>query len=410
VARFDAGLALVALALPFYLQPKPLGAGVYSVAEIALISSAVAFVARWLLAVRAFGLERGSPPWHAIRWSALDGVVALWVVAGGIGVLVAENFGVANREFRVVFLEPAIYYALVRASGVPVLPLVHALLLGGALVSAKAIVDWFTGTDLIRAEGVLRARGVYFSPNNLALYLDRTAPVALALALFARDAARARRALYAAAFALMLGALYLTFAKGAWLLALPAALLTIGLARGRRAVAVALLALGVLAVTLLPVLGTTRLQSLLDFGSGTTFVRLQLWQAALAMLRDHWLWGVGPDNFLYHYRTTYILPTAFAEAGLSHPHNVLLDFWTRLGLLGALLLVTLTGAFWGTAVRRYRALADGTQRALVLGTMGAMAAALAHGLIDNSFFLVDLAFALMLMLAIAGTSAAPGEA
>ena len=34
--------------------------------------------------------------------------------------------------------------------------------------------------------------------------------------------------------------------------------------------------------------------------------------------------------------------------------------------------------------------------------MASMLAALAHGLIDNSFFLVDLAFVLMLTLAIVG--------
>src|SRR5207237_8618608 len=88
------------------------------------------------------------------------------------------------------------------------------------------------------------------------------------------------------------------------------------------------------------------------------------------------------------------------EPNLSHPHDIVLDFWTRLGLIGLALLAALLIRFWRTALRAYTHLPDGQTRALMLGLMASMLAALAHGLIDNSFFLVDLAFVLMLTLAI----------
>ena len=69
-------------------------------------------------------------------------------------------------------------------------------------------------------------------------------------------------------------------------------------------------------------------------------------------------------------------------------------------LLGVVLLCALLIVFWRQALALYRRQADGTPRALTLGLMASMLAALTHGLIDNSFFLVDLAFVLMLMLAI----------
>ncbi len=418
VWRLDAGLALVALASPFYLQPKSLGIGSYSVVEIVLLLCMVSFGVRWILCKR----ERPSPPtplpfrergaqspspfqgegrragWSHFfkQLSALDYVVALWLMAGALGVVVAENFGVANREFRVVFAEPALYYLLIRTTRMDARILVNVFLLGATMVAGKGLFDWVTHRDLITAEGVLRVRSVYFSPNNLALFLDRAAPLALCLALFGTR----WRMLYFVAFALMLGALYLTFAKGAWLLALPAAFILIGVLRGRRLFVASLAVLAVLGASLLPVLGTERVRSLFDLTSGTSFIRVQLWQSTLAMIRDHPIFGVGLDNFLYQYRTRYVLPTAFAEANLSHPHDILLDFWTRLGLLGVLLLVALLVVFWRESLRRYRALPDGDARALTLGLMASMAAALAHGLIDNSFFLVDLAFVLMLTLAI----------
>ncbi|MBI1801057.1 MAG: O-antigen ligase family protein, partial [Chloroflexi bacterium] len=396
------GLALIAFAIPFYVQPTSLGIGSYAVVEVVVVLCAAGYLGRGLVALmrspraRAehFWRTRASRLWRQL--SVMDWVVLGWVACGVIGVMSAENVGVANREFRVVIVEPALYYAMIRASRANVRPLINAFLAGATVIAVKAVADWITQSDLIAAEGVLRARSVYFSPNNLALYLDRAVALALSLALFGRT----RRAWYGAACAVMMLALYLTFAKGTWLIALPMALLFIGLTRGRKVLLGSLGVLALIVVSLLPIAGTERLRSLLDLSGGTGFIRLQLWQSALAMIRDHPLWGVGLDNFLYQYRTRYILPAAFAEPGLSHPHNILLDFWTRLGLPGVGLLLFMLTAFWRRARAVYRRLPEGDARALALGVMAAMVAALAHGLIDNSFFLVDLAFVLMLTLAV----------
>ena len=62
------------------------------------------------------------------------------------------------------------------------------------------------------------------------------------------------------------------------------------------------------------------------------FLRLSLWRAAWAMAQDHPLWGVRPDNFLYYY--SVISCGAEVDPSLP-PHNLLLDFWLRLGASGA---------------------------------------------------------------------------
>jgi O-antigen ligase len=268
---------------------------------------------------------------------------------------------------------------------------------------------------------------VYGSPNNLALLLDRAVPILVAVAAFAGRRAVGqdltgfategrpvrsadwRRVLYALALLPSLAALALTFSRGALLLGLPAAMLFVGVVRGGRALWAALVALLAAAAGLAPLLGTDRFRSLLDVGSGTGFFRLRLWQSAWAMVWDHpWL-GVGPDNFLYQYRTRYILPDAWQEPNLSHPHNILLDFAARLGLGGVAILVWLQIAFWGVAWRLYRRLPEGDTRALALGLMASMAAILAHGLVDNSFFLVDLALIFFLIVGCIGRLAAVSE-
>ena len=118
------------------------------------------------------------------------------------------------------------------------------------------------------------------------------------------------------------------------------------------------------------------------------------------MIRDHPLLGVGLDNFLYAYRSHYVLPTAWEEFDLSHPHNLIFDFWLRLGLPGLMTLVWIVAAFFRRGWQAYKRSPESNWRLLTLGLMAGMVYIIAHGLVDNAFFLVDLAFASVLMLAL----------
>ncbi len=145
---------------------------------------------------------------------------------------------------------------------------------------------------------------------------------------------------------------------------------------------------------LAPYLQGTRLANAFDMTRGTGFFRLNLWQSAWRMFVDRpWL-GVGPDNFLYAYRSFYILPAAWQEPNLSHPHNVLFDWLTRLGAFGALA----GGAMVGGMIALIRqGLRDPDTRWIAIAAAGFLAAVLAHGAVDHSFFLPDLMFAFMLL-------------
>jgi O-antigen ligase len=194
-------------------------------------------------------------------------------------------------------------------------------------------------------------------------------------------------------------ALILSFSRGALLLGVPAALAVIVIGwQGRRgAVVVGVCAL--LAVIALPFLAQLpRLAGVFDFQSGTGFFRVNLWLSAWRMFLDHPLLGVGPDNFLYAYRSFYILPSAWQEPNLSHPHNIGMDFLSRLGMLGFACGVWLMVGFWRAAFRAPTR--SGETAALRIGLMALVADMLAHGLVDHSFFLVDLAFAFMLAAAL----------
>jgi O-antigen ligase len=398
--------------LPFYQLGKPLLGRVFSMTEIlTLLTLAGWGLGRVVVWWAVGGRERR---WVIPRLAALDwGVLAL-VGVGAASLLWAEQGRVAAREFRTVVLEAALFYGLLRAmvrDRRGTWRVADAWMLGAATIAIVGIGQLALGQGLITADGVSRVRGFYGSPNNLALYLGRALPLALAVGAWGKGGAR--RYAYAGAAAVVTVALLLTYSRGAWLVGVPVSLLFLAALRGRRAFAVVAGGLLVLAVLLavlsLAVAGPGRFASLLDTEQGTTFFRLQLWQSSWAMARDHPLLGVGLDNFLYQYRSHYVLPTAWEEFDLSHPHNLVFDFWLRLGLPGLTVVLWLLVAFFRRAWGTYRRLPAGDDRLLLLGLMAGMLYFVAHGLVDNAFFLVDLAFTFMLMGALVQVDLSAGS-
>ena len=152
-------------------------------------------------------------------------------------------------------------------------------------------------------------------------------------------------------------------------------------------------------LALLPVLGTPRFASLIHLETGTSFLRLVLWKGAVRMIGAHPLTGAGIGNFSAQY-PRYMLPEAWREPLVYHPHNLVLDFWAILGLPGLAALVWLLIAFWKACARSYRGLAEPTLQALLLGLMGSMVSFMAHGLVDTAYFHADLALVFMLVLAL----------
>jgi O-antigen ligase len=144
---------------------------------------------------------------------------------------------------------------------------------------------------------------------------------------------------------------------------------------------------------LAPFASTERLQGALRLDPGSTgYIRLALWRSAWRMGLDHpWL-GVGPDQFLGHYAERYVERGVVQERFLNHPHQLLLDWWTRLGAPGLLLLLVFSGAQAVAFTRAWRRGPPET-RWTVAGAAALLIYGLGHGLVDNHFFLVDLALA-----------------
>jgi putative inorganic carbon (HCO3(-)) transporter len=325
--------------------------------------------------------------WRNLRLprTKYDAPLALFLLASLLALMVSEYPLLSVRELRALILEPVLFFWLLA-----VLPGSSRLALAGFLITATVVgcvaiaqvVFGFGGTE---AEGVRRAQAWYPSPNHLALMLGRAWPFLLALGL-----RRSKAALLAAA-AVGLGVL-LTFSTGGWLATGCATVVTFA-ALGWRRVALRLAAAGALVLVVVAGLAVAgALPERLNPIRQTGTIRIDLWISSLEMLRDHPLLGVGLDNFTYLYSQVYLRPGGSAEPNLSHPHNWVLHFWLELGVLGIVAFLWFLQRFWHQ-VRAKRSW-------LVAGAAGAMTDMLAHGLIDNSYFLVDLAFVFWLLLTV----------
>jgi O-antigen ligase len=351
--------------------------------------------------------------------------IAMFVVAAVLGVTEAtpEGRGAALRELRWLVIEPLIFVALAvywaleyrRRASVYGMLLLGSYALSSLLVALIGVLQ-LAGIDLVplfgwrRAfsetvvadSGVLRVTSVYGHPNNLGLALGRAWPVAAALAFGLWRLKRFPLAnFFALAAVVSLAGLAASLSRGAWLGALAAGAvlaLTLYTARGRaQRVRRWPIIAGVL------VLGGVVLGLALSLRpeGGSVDARVLLWGEALAYLRLHPV-GIGLDQFYYYHNPEFgrslIDPTLIgtSEEFAAHPHNLLLDTWLRLGPLGVAAFIWLIAAWVRTALVRARSGALGA--AVAAGTLAALAAALTHGLVDNFYFVPDLAFVFWLLI------------
>lgn len=451
IARPDLALLLVPLTVPLYLAPKGVWderfgirpSGVFvPLHEVVLLSSVMGVVAHGVL---SGGWIRRARIRHYRRslqasWRELLPIL-LFVLAGTLGVVIAGSAGRAEalRSWRWLVIEPVLFYCLLRwfgrslswrrrlmwawlGTGVVVSTIGLLQMLGLNLAPVVAQQRCFSESVVV-SEGVRRATSVYCHPNNLGLALGRVWPVLLAIGIATvrlrsatLDSWRAgsmparRAAISIGLAAVVLVGLLASFSKGA-LIGATGALLVLGWGLRRRL----LIGLAAGAVTLALVagliLGVERLNPL----GGSSGARVELWQSGVAMIRDHPIAGIGLDQFLRlrdpERGSPYISAEAAAssERNASHPHNFVLDTVLQTGWLGLVALLAVIG--W--AVRRAPtriAARHGESAGLAVGLLAALTAALLHGLVDNFYFVPDLAFSFWIIIFLLGTEHDdPGE-
>ncbi len=395
------GLGLAVVLIPFYTQHK----------EIVLATTTLTLppTQALLLCLGIAQLTRGRALLRVSRkfWQRLlplsmqDPLSLLAVGWLLINLLAAYNvwhWPAYRSGLWELVLVPLLLLLLVRSNRSEYwLQLLLALFGGGVLLATVGLLTWLRG-DGTAVDGFLRLTGPYYSPNQAALYLERTLFVGMGLLFQFRATGALPRGWLLVGLGVTAAALLLTGSRGALLLGVPMGLVLcwwLGWPRrGARFRLVRWLWLSALMVMLLGLLvfGGERLTN-----SATLLHRLTIWQGAWQLWLDFpWL-GVGPGGFFWRY-PAYLPLGALDEPNLHHPHNLWLALATGWGVLGLFWLGCSVALLVGS-VRAVHRLAP-ADRGPVIGLLAALGAGLAHGQVDAFLLLPDLALWFWLALAL----------
>ena len=380
-------LAVTVAAAPLYVERWHVGPLPTTLLENLIGLTVLLYVISWIL---SHGPLPGRTPY--------DIAIALLLISGLIGSFVASDHRSAIGIYRAYLIEPiAVFYLAiaVTASEADIVRLLGVWCVGTSLFAIDEIVvvlRAFIAHTLVAGHA---AAAFDINPNAVALYLEPLIGVAAGFALFGRG--RIRLIAVASAVLFLLAELA-TLSRGG-LLALGVLAVIAVLTVSNVPLRIALAGASVLAALLLrfvPVIGP-RLSHALDPGTGTAFVRVDIWIVTLRMLRDRPLFGAGISG----YQTT-VAPYRAADPNLSpepYPHNILLTTWTELGLLGLLSFLYIVV---NLMVRPWRALsrATGLYRPLLWGLGAAFAMFAVHGLVDSPYWKNDLSLEFWVLAAL----------
>lgn len=356
-----------------------------------------------LFATWIFTDGRRKDAWQTLAHWALP--LTLFMTGSLVALAVSPDLRGALGLWRAYILEPILFFVMVsdvltRARrGTWILIALGATL---ALVGKIAIFQKLTGygipNAIWQAEETRRVTAFYGFPNAIGLM---AAPIAVLMVAWGfslfRESAPAKRLLGFLAFATaLLGTLGIIFAvsQGA-MIGLAAGLAVFGLLEKRlRAwtLSTIILACGVIIFWTPARDQITQLATLSD-DSGS--VRRIIWSETAAMLADHPVFGAGLSGY-----PGRIAPYHLAEhiEIFQYPHNIFLNFWSELGLIGLAGFLWIVGRFYAITAASYKNKPD---EWLPAALIAAMTALLVHGLVDVPYFKNDLAMLFWTIVALA---------
>lgn len=385
-ARWPAtALALIPAAIPFYYRPRRIGDLSFTLAETFILLAFTALAAR-------IALGKSSLP-RLRRWlrEPLAWGAALILLAALISLtsplLVDQR--VALRELRRTIIEPLLFLTLLAAIDTRERRFaISGFIVAASFVASDALVQLVLGRGIWAMEGVPRLIGLLPSSTALGIVLGAALAGALARA-WHPDSSEARLgyALLAAPLGL---ATALTFTRGAWLGVAAALLAILAL---QRAWSRLLLAGGILAVGLgaLSLINAERFRTMFSLSQGTGAARLEIWASTLRLLQASPLTGAGLDQFVHQDPQRFAIPQIRLLA-IAHPHNIILDLWVQLGLLGMLAALGVAGlALWQLGrLAQKRGRGDPQRGAWALAAAAILIDIFVHGMFDQALLGADM--------------------
>lgn len=378
-------ISLLIFCLPLYMVRFSVGSIPFTLLEVVIL-----LLFAWWVAQGGYRISN----WKISRAMLLWVVVLL--VASGISLAVTPHLREGLGLWKAYIVEPMLLFLVVVHSirtRQAFTAVIWSLAGVSLIISVIALVQYFTGWGIPEPWQAIEARrstAFYGYPNAIGLFV---APITAALIGWV---IHQWKTLFVAHRVVLLGIIVLN------VLGLFAARVEGGIIAVAAALGVMLLftrfrwyAVAAGVITLIGLFAYTPTRDLLLFNDVSGDVRIALWKGTAALIADRPLVGTGLAGF----------PTVYDEYRLAshvellqYPHNIFLDFWVELGLIGLFWIVG-TLVWWFTKLFQYRHSA----RPAALTLLGVLVCIIVYGLVDVPYFKNDLAALFWIWLALVYT-------
>ncbi len=318
----------------------------------------------------------------------------LFLLSATVNMFINTNLVVAAGIWKAYFIEPFLFLIVLitTINKKDIKNIFKIFFWQIILLSLVAIYQKITGNFIANpwwaAEATRRVTSVFAYPNALALYL---APLTIILMgylvysikylVLSINKKTILLLVYSLLFIISLSVIYFTKSKGALIALVGGIIFYIVFYKGMRKYFLSILLILILLVGYGWQTGKIDLKGKATvLGGDSISVRLDMWQETWQMLKTRPMLGAGLANY-----QTVIKPyhqKDYIEIYL-YPHNIFLNFWSELGLLGLVSFLLILGWFYRVGFKNVN-----KNDSIIL--MASMSVILIHGLVDVPYFKNDL--------------------
>ena len=383
------GLGLVLFSAPLYLIKLSAGWLPMTLLEVVLVSVCLSWFFKKIS-------ERQKTDWRLAVWQQSEIFWPLVLLLGGAILATAISFDkmASLGILKSWLIEPMIFAGLIHQElkNQRHLKILMGALIAGALGVALISLEYLFAGRLTYDS---RLAAIFLSPNHLAMAM---APgLILCLGWLTTAKSKISFLVLGPAAALIGLVFYFTFSYATWL-AVWLALVFLLVVLWRKKIfsrrwavwAAAILAAAILAAVILQLPGA-KIADLLKFDRSSWRSRLMVWQAAGAILKDHWVLGIGPGMFQQFYLDYQKYFPPYLEWAVPQPHNLFLAWWLQAGLAGIIGFLWLLKKFFSRIKENLKPSFWGKEGVLTVILAAVMVYFIIHGFVDTPYWKNDLA-------------------
>ena len=331
--------------------------------------------------------------------------LGLLVILGGLSLIFTSDLRGGLGIWKAYFIEAALFYLVVVDLSLRkgnYFWILNALIISGLLVSLASISSYLLIVMEIGIDEALSKRisGIYEFSNAVPLYLGPIIALSISVLVLKIKKIKKSPIFYLSSLGLlsMIAAILLSQSKGGivgilvilatWFGYLTYSSLSLRYKKYFKYAAYLLVGIYFL-INIFVYLNIDGFVPKGNFSKNSLENRYCIWQGTRDLLREKFATGAGLNGFHYDYND---YKTCLSNE-YQYPHNILLTFWTEIGLIGVLV-------FLYVSYKYLELNSKGNSKWLSIGLLSALVYIFIHGLVDVPYFKNDLSVQFWLLAAL----------